>query len=578
GYSESGSGTCAKVKLVLNQEAVISRDAFNATLQVINGSDSQLQDVSVELKIVSTNGVSSIGAFGIRPPTLVSLSAVDGTGLIDPQTTGEASWIIIPGSDAAPEAPTVYYVSGTLKYSQDGLLVTVPLAAVPITVYPNPKLYIKYFHQRDVYADDPFTTEFEPSIPFNLAVMVENRGKGTARNMRITSSQPKIVENDKGLLIDFQIIGTEVAGQNTTPSLTVNFGNIGPSGIAIGRWLMTSTLQGLFEDYKATFENVDDLGNKKLSLIDEVTIHEMIHLVQAPGSFEDGKPDFLVNDVFDTRDLPDTLYLSDGTTNPVSVAEESIVDAPPSASHPEVQLTAPMQAGWTYLRVPEPGDGQYQLTRVVRSDGVEIYFNTNAWTTDRTFIGMGRKPVRENILHLLDYNSTGVYTLYYGTPPAADTNAPASSVVALPAKSSPTFVVQWSATDDGGVAGCDLYVSTNGGPFGLWLSNTKLVSTLFTGAYGSTYSFYSVARDYAGNTEPAPALPDAITRVTPTIIAVADALGIKQDKTTVASAVKLLANDTDSAGSPLSVTGVISPSANGGSVSLSGGLIRYTPP
>ena len=323
---------------------------------------------------------------------------MDGTGTIEAQTTGETSWTIIPTSDAAPAVPAVYYVSGTLKYTQDGLLVTVPLAAVPITVYPNPKLYIKYFHQRDVYADDPFTPQIEPSIPFSLAVMVENRGKGTARNMRITSSQPRIVENEKGLLIDFQIIGTEVSGQNITPSLTVNFGNIGPGNIAIGRWLMTSTLQGLFEDYKATFENVDDLGNKKLSLIDEVTIHEMIHLVQAQGVFEDGKPDFLVNDIPDVNDRPDTLYLSDGTTNPVSVVEASTIDALPSASHPLVQLTAPMASGWTYLRVPEPGNGQFTLTKVLRSDGVEIYFRTNVWTTDRTFIGMGRRPVSENIL------------------------------------------------------------------------------------------------------------------------------------------------------------------------------------
>ena len=84
-----------------------------------------------------------------------------------------------------------------------------PLEPVSITVLPMPRLYVKYFHQRDVYADDPFTPQVEPSIPFTLAVMIENKGHGIARNFRITSAQPKIVENEKGLLIDFKIIATE---------------------------------------------------------------------------------------------------------------------------------------------------------------------------------------------------------------------------------------------------------------------------------------------------------------------------------------------------------------------------------
>ena len=81
---------------------------------------------------------------------------------------------------------------------------------------------------------------------------------------------PRLSITKKGLLIDFKIIATEVAGQNLTPTLTANFGTIAPGGIAIGRWLMTSTLQGLFTSYSATFEHIDSLGNPKLSLIDQV--------------------------------------------------------------------------------------------------------------------------------------------------------------------------------------------------------------------------------------------------------------------------------------------------------------------
>src|SRR5439155_4400682 len=157
--------------------------------------------------------------------------------------------------------------------------------------------------------------KIEPSVPFVLGVMVENRGKGTARNVQIISGQPQIVDNEKGLLIDFKIIGTQVAGQNQTPSLTADFGDIAPDHRGIGLWFLTSTLQGLFTDYKATFQHVDDLGATNVSLIDEISIHELTHLVQAPGAFEDGLPDFLVNDFPDLDNLPDKIYLSDGTTN-----------------------------------------------------------------------------------------------------------------------------------------------------------------------------------------------------------------------------------------------------------------------
>src|SRR5439155_16713639 len=108
----------------------------------------------------------------------------------------------------------------------------------------------------------------------------------------------------------FKIIGTQVAGQNQVPSLTADFGNIGANQRSIGLWFLTSTLQGFFEDYSATFQHVTSLGKTNLSLVDEVTIHELTHLVQAPGAFEDGLPDFLVNDIPDPDSLPDHIYLS----------------------------------------------------------------------------------------------------------------------------------------------------------------------------------------------------------------------------------------------------------------------------
>ncbi len=510
-------GVCARVKIRLDQEAVLSREAFRATLEIDNGGTSPLEHIRVDVRVTDRNGAEATSLFGLRPPELVGLSDVAGGGAVPGGAIGTARWTIIPSVDAAPLEPTQFFVSGEFRYTLNDVVVTVPLAPVPITVHPTARLTVDYFHERDVFSDDPHTEIVEPSIPFNLAIMVRNNGAGEARQFRITSAQPEIVENEKGLLIDFKIIGTEVAGQNLTPSLTANLGNIAPGGQAIGRWLLTSTLQGLFIDYDASFEHLDGLGNPKLSLIDEVRIHEMIRLVQAGGPFEDGKPDFLVNDKPDLRDLPDTLWLSNGTTNPVEVVTNAVINGTLSSGNLRVELAASMPGGWTYLRIPDPGNGQFRLSKITRSDSVQIGVNTNAWVTDRTFIGQGKRPVREDILHLLDHNSTGIYTLDYTPIVASDTEAPSSAITALPAQSQSVFLLNWSGQDNAGgtgIAGYEVFVSENGGPFQRWLNATPSTSSVFQGNLGSTYAFYSVAVDLAGNREPAPTAADTQTTVT----------------------------------------------------------------
>jgi subtilase family serine protease len=514
--NSSAGGECATVRLKIEQQAVIARDAFDAGLEVQNATSGPLENVSVELVAFDDAGAFATSLFAIRPPTLQGLSAVDGTGVINPNSTGKAHWLIIPTADAAPVAERVFLVSGTLSYVQGGVPVSVPLAPATITVLPNASLKVKYFHQRDVFSDDPFTPEIEPAIPFSLAVLIQNNGHGTARNVRISSAQPEIIENEKGLLIDFAILGSEIGGQPATPSLTAAFGDIAPGRLALGRWLLRSSLQGLFTDYKASFTHVDGLGDPRLSLIDSVEIHELIHVVRAGGTFADGLPDFLVNDVPDLYDQPDTLYLSDGRVLPVSLVKTASPDAPPAPGHLDVQLTAIMPAGWTYLHVPDPADGKFTLTRVVRSDGTEVPLGDNAWITDRTFLGNAQRPIRENVLHLLDYNSPGTYTLTYGTPPPVDSTAPASRVAALPANSYAQIPVRWSGEDETGGSGIDFFdvlVSINGGPFATWLRQTTLSGALYAGTANNTYAFYCVATDRAGNREAAHTTPDALTTV-----------------------------------------------------------------
>jgi hypothetical protein len=421
--AEGQDSVCARVRLQIDQEAVMTRSAFLGELEIDNGNDNtRLENISVNLQVKDAQGNIVNNLFGITNPTLNGLNAVDGTGILNADSIGSAEWKFIPTNLAAPDEPTVYSIGGTLSYTENGQVVTVPLLSTPITVFPQAELHLDYFQSRNVYADDPFTDPIETSVPFSLGVLVKNEGKGTAKDLSITSAQPKIIENEKGLLIDFQIIGSQVNGNAVTPSLKVDFGDIAAGKTAVADWLLKSTLQGKFIDYKATFEHVNDLGNPELSLIKSVNIHELIQKVQVNHPTDDGLPDFLVNDVFDANFDPDTLYFSDGTTAPVAVVANATADGPATLEDLQVQLTANTSAGWNYLRLADPGDGLFQIKRILRSDGTELQLG-NAWTTDRTFPATGR-PIYENRLHLLDYNAaagsqtyTVTYTLGDSTPP-----------------------------------------------------------------------------------------------------------------------------------------------------------------
>src|SRR4030095_13978040 len=64
-----------------------------------------------------------------------------------------------------------------------------------------------------------------------------------------------------------------------------------------------------------------------------------------------------------------------------------------------------------------------------------------------------------------------------------------------------------------GPASYTIFVSENGGPFVPFLADTAAMSETFVGRDGSSYAFYSVARDVLGNAEGSPTTPDATTRV-----------------------------------------------------------------
>ena len=510
-----GGGVCSRVKIELSQDLMLTRTAFEATLVLENQrDDGAVTDVGFDLRIRDALGQPAEDLFNIQISSISGLGAIDGTGEIAASSSGRVKWTLIPRDTAAQTEERIYTIGGVITYVQDGTRLDIPVENVPITVRPDASLRLKYFHQRDVLSNDPHTDVIEPAVPYKLAVMVENEGFGTARGLRIISGQPQIVENEKGLFIDFKIIATEVDGQPLTPSLTANFGDLLPGQRKIATWLMTSTLQGHFIDYDATFEHVTGLGDSRISLLESVEIHELTRTVYALNpDRDDGVPDFLVNDIPDVNSYPDTIHYSDGGTDIVTVRETGTFTGTLSPENLSITLDTGAFTGWSYIRLPDPGSNVYQLQSVVRQDGRVLPIDFNAWQSDRTFIGQGRRPTYERILHLADSDSSGIYTLNYTPVPTPDNIPPTSTMVALPAESLPEVVLQWSGSDNRGVAFYDIHVSADGGPFELWRSGVRETGAIYQGEPGASYAFFSIAVDQSGNRELKEPLAEATTSV-----------------------------------------------------------------
>lgn len=100
-----------------------------------------------------------------------------------------------------------------------------------------------------------------------------------------------------------------------------------------------------------------------------------------------------------------------------------------------------------------------------------------------------------------------------------DTLQPSSAVNSLPAITNTTsFNVSWGGTDaHSGINRYSVYVSVNDSAYKVWLLLTDQTSDNFSGQFGNTYKFFSVALDKAGNYEDPPDdvmnNPDAYTMV-----------------------------------------------------------------
>lgn len=429
---QSGANSvCATVKLEISQRMTMTREAVRGILTVENGSTSASMR-NVRLNFVVTDPLGNVATSRIMEIQTESKTGFTGADDYEsgwelaPGAKGVANFLFIPTKYAAPTEPLQYTFAGTITFIDPftGLEMTRELEVERLTVNPSPNLELVYFMQRDILGDDPLTEEVEPIVPSQFSLLINNHGYGDATKVKMVTQQPKIIENEKGLLVDFEILSSQLNGGDKTlamgEAVATDFGTIPARSNVYAQWWMTSTLTGHFTEYDVKATHVTSYDNPDLSLLDTVHIHELIHQIEIP--LANATPPligFMANDKVDTYDYPDRLYMSDGTVHDIYEAERASLM---QNSKTEYVLTVGSGAnGWNYGNIADPTGGRRKLQSIVRkSDGANIPL-ANFWLTDRTLVDKG-EPVYENLLHFADSMSIHgeTYTLTFEERPAVE--------------------------------------------------------------------------------------------------------------------------------------------------------------
>ncbi len=385
----SAEAICAQVKIEIRQELAFERQAFDAMMKINNNLDTlAIENILVSVKFKDEDGIivtatsdpnNTTAKFFIRIDSMTGISDVSGGGRVEPNTTGEIHWLIIPTVNATSSPTgTLYFVGANLSYTLGGQPEEVEITPDFITVKPLPELGLDYFLTKQVIGDDPFTTEIEESEPYTLGVRIKNNGVGLAKNVTIDSAQPVIKENPQGLLIGFKITASSVDDQPTEPVLLINFGDIGASQSKMGRWNMLTTLAGEFISFSATMSHADEFGGAATSILSQPNTHLLLRdvLVDAPG--RDNVRDFLALDgqtlrVFESDDTNDVVVQDQSVSATLSAGSSSGSDFVHT-------LTLSPAVGFTYVQIPDPYAGARVVKEAIRSDGKRIPLD-NAWAS-----------------------------------------------------------------------------------------------------------------------------------------------------------------------------------------------------
>jgi YVTN family beta-propeller protein len=252
-----------RVKFNIPQKATLERDAFAAGIELTNKlTDRNIENVHVNLVIKDKDGNDASGLFFVNLTSLSNINSIDGSGVISPSSVAAANWLLVPEINAGGTAPSGkdYTIQAFINYAVNGISFNINSTEGSITVKPQPLLDLNYTIPENVKADKPF----------NITLNVTNVGYGTANNLKLDSGQPIIYENKAGLLATFELISSGLVNGYENNSMLIDFGNLAPGESKKAYWIMKTSLDGNFTEFKGSFSHNNTLGGAETSLINDI--------------------------------------------------------------------------------------------------------------------------------------------------------------------------------------------------------------------------------------------------------------------------------------------------------------------
>jgi hypothetical protein len=238
---------------------------------------------------------------------------------------------------------------------------------------------------------------------------INNHGHGVANSVNIESAQPKIVENEQGLAIDFTILSSYFQDQPANPSLLINFGDIQPQTSVTGRWIMQSSQSGKFIDFQAGFTHADRLGGELTSLLTGTEAHRLIRDVMVDINGRDRIKDFLA---YEQDKL--FVYESENTNLNTEACDDCIEVSPQQGTLTAIsvgnyQFTFATTGPVNYAKAVDPHNGAMLISQVLRADG-SVLKPENSWLSKTR---ADDKQTFDYFVNVFDSQSTGDYTIQF---------------------------------------------------------------------------------------------------------------------------------------------------------------------
>ncbi len=307
--------------------------------------------------------------------------------------------------------PITVHFSGALQFRSQGTLQSMDLPEQVLVVLPRPSLQLETFAPVTVPGAKPTG---EPGPVSGWAAVLTNTGNRRLYGAQIQMTEPALTQNSNDTPQPFQLLTTQINHLAGEADLGVNLGDLEPGTRGLALWHLRTEHDSHVSASRLTVRVHDAVAGNTPIHVKRSVRRATVHVFEADGDFDDGRPDFLVDAIADPQNLGDHVFLSDGSVAPVTHAASAAITGTLSPDNREVTLTLPTHSGWQLARVSDPAQGTRYLQSAQKPQGEQLRIGHDLWQRQRRYLQPDQPPLEQPELNALLFNGAGAYTLHYG--------------------------------------------------------------------------------------------------------------------------------------------------------------------